>query len=333
MLSVVIPTFNRLAQLQMVLEGLEQQTLPRESFEVIVVSDGSTDGTDEFLSTYTASNLVHEQQANQGPAAARNRGVEIARGAHILFIDDDVVPAPDLLERHSIAQRGTTNHIVIGSMIDAPGHTYSPWVAWEQEMIYKQYRSMREGEFAPTWRQFYTGNASVARQFVLDAGGFDTTLRRAEDVELANRLYHRGATFAFDEFAIGYHHAERSFDSWIGTATAYGRNDVSFGLHRDPLWLSLAMPKEFRSRNVLTRTMVLSSVTSPRLVATLAGSLKRVAFATSRGSLHRTSRFAFSGLYALTYYAAAADEFGDRHEFRSLLRGQPRRVAGAVTNS
>src|SRR6516165_9610456 len=99
--SVVIPTFNRLARLQQVLAALSAQTYPRDRFEVVVVSDGSTDGTDEFLAEAAAPfELTVVTQPNQGPAVARNRGVASARGSIVLFIDDDVVATPALVQEH-----------------------------------------------------------------------------------------------------------------------------------------------------------------------------------------------------------------------------------------
>ena len=71
---------------------------------------------------------------------------------------------------------------------------------------------------ARSFRQFYTGNASVPRELVVKAGGFDTAFRRAEDIELSYRLDQLGATFVFDETAMAHHLAERSFESWLAAA-------------------------------------------------------------------------------------------------------------------
>src|SRR5258707_10281865 len=99
MLSVVIPTYNRCASLRRLLDALARQTLSADRFEVIVVDDGSSDGTRELLRTLkTPYALVSIEQPNQGPGAARNRGVRAASGDLILFLDDDVVPMDDLLD-------------------------------------------------------------------------------------------------------------------------------------------------------------------------------------------------------------------------------------------
>src|SRR4051794_19573445 len=99
--SVVIPTHNRIERLKRVLVALECQNYALGDFEVIVVSDGSSDGTDEYLRTLTTPLQLHAvAQPNQGVAVARNNGMRKATGDIILFVDDDVVPAPQLITEH-----------------------------------------------------------------------------------------------------------------------------------------------------------------------------------------------------------------------------------------
>ena len=164
-ISVVIPTFNRRERLHKVLTALANQSTTTE-FEVVVVSDGSTDGTDEYLrSGQTPTPVVAVVQPNTGPGAARNAGILASSGDIVLFIDDDVVPAPDLIEQHLQAHLGSLDDIVvIGPMLTPTDVVLSPWVAWEQHQLYKQYEAMMAGEWECTFRQFYTGNASVPRQ-------------------------------------------------------------------------------------------------------------------------------------------------------------------------
>ena len=315
--SVVIPTFNRLPRLRLVLDAISQQTLDSDLYEVIVVSDGSTDGTDDYLETGAPRAIVHARQDNSGPGAARNHGVTLARGRLVLFIDDDVVATPQLVERHLVAHGESETTVVIGPMLDAPDFPYSPWVAWEQAKLYRQYRAMRLGVYRPTFRQFFTGNASVPRALLNRAGGFDTSFRRAEDIELSFRLDQLGAKFVFDESASAHHLAERSFDSWVAAAEAYGRNDVTFARDHDQQWLMPVMASEFRERSALTQRVVETCLTRPRLAALSARSLRTIG--ASRWSIPRLSSLALSGLYALTYYRGAAAEYGDPAEFRDKV--------------
>src|SRR5690349_12686793 len=115
--SVVVPTFNRRASLHRLLMALSAQTYPTEQFEVIVVDDGSTDGTDQLLaSLITPYALQVIRQANGGPAVARNRGVASAHGALIVFLDDDVEPVPELLAEHVAVHDAESDPVVIGPM-------------------------------------------------------------------------------------------------------------------------------------------------------------------------------------------------------------------------
>jgi glycosyltransferase involved in cell wall biosynthesis len=103
--SVVIPTFNRRSVLGEVLAALEGQ-LAAPPFEILVVDDGSTDGTYEWLGELSAGRPLHRiRQANRGPAAARNRGVEAAAGTWVAFLGDDTVPESDWLALHAARHR------------------------------------------------------------------------------------------------------------------------------------------------------------------------------------------------------------------------------------
>ncbi len=310
--SVVIPTFNRRQRLHRVLSGLADQTFDG-NVEVVVVSDGSSDGTDEYLaSDETPLPVVWATQENQGPAVARNRGFALATGELVLFIDDDVVPDHGLISAHVAAHaRLGDDVVVIGPMLDPPDHEMSMWIRWEQAMLAKQYTGMTRGEFEPTARQFYTGNASVLRRHLIESGGFNSLFRRAEDVELAYRLADQGLRFAFEPAAIGLHYADRSFDAWRSTGYAYGRNDVVFardGGRSDILgWL----PEEYRVRHVIVRALARVCVSRPWLANAVTRGLRVVAGAGRLVRADAITRQALSGIYNVAYYRGVADELGE----------------------
>ena len=92
-LSVVTATYNRKDTLKMSLEHLSRQTLPADDFEMVVVDDGSSDGTGEMIRTLQYElpfTLRYFHQRNQGPGAANNRGAREARADLINFIADDI---------------------------------------------------------------------------------------------------------------------------------------------------------------------------------------------------------------------------------------------------
>lgn len=322
--SVVLPTYNRLKQLQRVLACLEQQTYPIDDFEVIVVSDGSTDGTEGYLESYhTPLKIIPLFQKNQGPAAARNRGVEAARGEIILFIDDDVCPVPRFVEQHvQTHQQNGVAVVVLGPMLTPPDFVLAPWVHWEQTMLYKQYDDIESGEWEPTARQFYTGNASVCREHIVKAGGFDISLMRAEDVDLAYRMAANGVKFVFNPNAIGYHYAERNFNSWMRTPYLYGRYDVVFARDKGHSWLLHNIAEEFHERHPLVQMLAQFCISRRVLYGMAIGAMRQIASVSHRMQMPNVTQYAYSGIFNLCHYQGIADELGDRQQFLNLMRQQ-----------
>jgi glycosyltransferase involved in cell wall biosynthesis len=255
--SVVVPTYNRRSRLARVLLGFDRQALAPSEMEVVVVDDGSSDDTWSWLERERSRPYHVEalRQPNGGPARARNAGLAASRGELILFIDDDVEPTPSLVSEHLRSHAAERDVVVIGPLASLE-HYAQPWVAWEQAKVEAQYAAMLRGDWAPTFRQFWTGNASVAKAHVLAAGGFDPALLRAEDIDLGRRLHERGLAFRFNPAARGLHHAERSLDAWIKMHASYGRLEVDiFGALGDEALIEL-LAGNFSGINPMTRWLV-----------------------------------------------------------------------------
>ena len=307
--SVVTPTYNRRERLGRVLTALAAQDADPKTFEVVVVDDGSTDDTASFLEQQRFGfELRHVRQANAGPARARNVGIEAARGELVLFLDDDVVPAPHLVSEH-VRSHDDPQLAVIGPLASLP-HYAQPWVAWEQDKLETQYSAMARGEYEATFRQFWTGNASVRREHLLAAGGFDTEFLRAEDVELGLRLKRLGVKFRFNPRALGHHHAERSLDSWARAQQSYGRLDVKIfermGGHNEIEVLS----DNWRHLHAITRGVVRSCIGHPRRHAAATRSIRALLEASQALPDRRLARRACSILANLIYWEASAKELG-----------------------
>lgn len=254
--SIVIPTYNRRQRLARVLDALDAQSFDAKDFEVVVVDDGSTDGTSEWLAAQRRRYAIRAiRQANAGPARARNAGVEAAQGRLLLFLDDDVEPSPDLIREHVAMHEAEADLVVMGPLASLP-HYRQPWVAWEQAKLEDQYAAMARGDWEPTPRQFWTGNASVAREHVLAAGGFNPDFLRAEDVELGIRLHKRGLKFRFNPRARGLHHAERSLESWETAHKSYGRLEVQIFAMWDESGLIEVLAGNWKRLHPATRWLV-----------------------------------------------------------------------------
>lgn len=308
-LSVVVPTYNRRDGIVRLLRALAEQTVPPDQFEVVVANDGSSDGTAEALAAFEAPyRLVVLTQANAGPAAARNAAVRRASGRLVVFLDDDVVPADDLLAAHLAAQGDADDVIVVGPMYPPTDWPRSTWVRWEERQLLKQYDAMQRGVYSCTPRQFYTGNASAPRALLLRSGGFDDRFKRAEDVELAFRLWAMGARFHFEPGAEVLHYAARSFASWMRTPYQYGRYDVVMGREKGINTFELAC-SEFERRHVLSQRLTRACVGRPwRRAATRA--LFLAAVVTDRVGLEDAASFALSAIFNVEYWQGAADELG-----------------------
>lgn len=317
----MIPTYNRVERLGRVLRALAGQTVDPSAFEVVVVSDGSTDGTDAVIPGLGMPyELIFVAQRNSGPAVARNTGVSRATGELILFLDDDVVPSLQLIEQHIRTHAPSLGPlVVIGPMLTPPGYRANPFVRWEQAMLYKQYDALLRGDYTPTYRQFFTGNASLSRSLILEAGGFDPRYRRAEDIELAYRLAERGTQFLFNERAIGYHFAERPFRSWIEIARSYGRNDVIFDRETVADRRKQA-GREFKRRNVFTRALTRACVGRGWLEQSLRWPVGAIVASSDILKWDQLSQVALSGLYNATYYCAMADELGGADRFWRFIK-------------
>lgn len=201
--SVVIPTYNRWAVLELTLEALCRQTFG--GFEVVVVDDGSSDGTAERLRAWAKERLPPFelkvlQQTNAGPAAARNRGVAAATGDLVVFLGDDTIPDPDFLEAHIRAQGMHQEPCAIVGLTlwDEQRLKVTPFLRyvnlWGDQFAYGLFEDGEE----MTFTCLYTSNLSVPRA-LLEEKPFHEGFARAawEDAELGYRLCRRGVRILY----------------------------------------------------------------------------------------------------------------------------------------
>ena len=126
-ISVVVATHNQMERLRLVLCGLTCQRFPKERFEIIVVDDGCTDGTDAMLAAEYPAVRVVEMRPNVGRCRARNAGVERAQGALVAFLDGDALPHPDwLAQLWAEWERGGRQCYVCGFLYSLPLIEYLP---------------------------------------------------------------------------------------------------------------------------------------------------------------------------------------------------------------
>jgi GT2 family glycosyltransferase len=232
-LSVVIPTFNRLEILPRVLAALESQTLDTAMFEVVVVDDGSSDGTAAYLAGRRPDFEFRSfTQVNSGPAGARNRGIADARGELVVFLGDDTVPEPDFLSVHLGAHRDRPGRriAVLGYTTWPRERRVTPFLHHINEYgLQFGYELIRDPEAVP-FNFFYTSNISLPRAAFEENGFFDTTFPDAawEDIELSYRLSRSGYGIVYEPRAVVRHHHDITFASFRRRQERSGRAAAIF---------------------------------------------------------------------------------------------------------
>ena len=201
--SVVIPTYNRRPILEKCLDALERQRFEGglDQYEVVVVDDGSTDGTPAWLreqvGRFPHVRLVEQQHG--GPAEGRNRGVDHAKGDVIVFIDSDLVVTKSFLACHAKAlqrsweQRGNRLCFTYGAVVNTAN--------------FADPTSERHKLRDLSWAYFATGNVAIDRGVLERSGLFDCSFRLYgwEDLELGERLRRMGVALIKCPEAVGYH--------------------------------------------------------------------------------------------------------------------------------
>lgn len=227
-LSIIIPAYNKRAVLPDTLRALEHQDLEND-FEVIVVDDGSTDGTLDWLQQQVEIGasarpypLKILSQTNDGAAAARNAGAAIASGELLLFLDADIVASPQLLSEHSAGQARYNQALVIGRVLPWPAvkrgyasrifeqsfdlgeeaRELSPCFGLSQNMSisvrdFREYGALSNSQ--PPVEDDASGSQAVARS------GFDPMFPRGQDIEFAYRLHGRGMHLHYCPQALAFH--------------------------------------------------------------------------------------------------------------------------------
>lgn len=210
-LSVIIPTYNRKDILKRCLTALFNQTYPYSDYEVIVVDDGSTDGTEELVKSMINNSpceLRYFKQENRGPAAARNVGIKEAEGEIILFIGDDIIADKNMLEEHIKSHKKYANNVaILGYITWPPQIKVTPFMEYlNQTGMQFGYSRIKDKEIL-SYNYFYTSNVSIKREFLLKNGLFDEKFKFAvqEDRELGYRLQQKGLKIVYNRQAVGYH--------------------------------------------------------------------------------------------------------------------------------
>ena len=229
-ISVVVPTFNRREIVLRTVGTVMRQDFAAAEYEIIVVVDGSTDGTAEALSSLRPGCRFRViEQENRGLAGARNTGYRAAKADLVLFLDDDMLCDPGLLGAHVAAHKEAGPIVAFGALFlsaDSPPSLAAE--CFNREI--GAFHLRRKNDAAATWQETdcVFSNSSLPRKMLEDLGGFDETFRMREDFELGVRLFSAGVQPRYIDTAIAYQYYEKTSSDLIRDAEAFAIADVMF---------------------------------------------------------------------------------------------------------
>jgi hypothetical protein len=193
-ITVGLCSRNRKETLRQVLLTLADQSISPQRYEVVVIDDGSTDGTGEMIHELDVPyRLTYGYQEHAALATARNHGIRLCRGRIMLYIDDDVLADHYLLEEH-LRSHDQHDHCVVNG-----------WVNHVETAEIPQKPRFTMADISTSF--FWTSNVSVRVQHLREAGLFDESFKEYgwEDQELGLRLIAIGLVRKANYKAIGYH--------------------------------------------------------------------------------------------------------------------------------
>jgi GT2 family glycosyltransferase len=330
--SVVIPTHNRAGSLAHVLEMLAAQQAEVPRLEVVVVDDGSTDETRASLESRDwGLNVKLHSQPPSGVAVARNQGARLATAPILVFIDDDVAPAPGFLAAHLATHLEVDNAVAIGRLApsDEPGAKPPGWWRWLEWQFEKQYTEIASGERSLDGLSLYSGNFSLPAALFWQVGGFDESVRYCEDSELGLRLEQAGAHFRLARDAVGHHSGYRSFQSWRDSAYRGGFWDSEQMLKMRKVFSLGDLVRDFHKRHRVLRGVAHQILGRPRLFGLTILALRGVAATAGFLRLRKLERYAYGGIFDLTYWHGLCDGLGGFSLLQRYIRNSSTLEAAA----
>ena len=205
-ISVVVPHYDQLVQLDGCLRSLEDQTLPREAFEIVVVDNASPIGEDAVRGV-VRDRAIFAVEREKGAGPARNRGVVLTTGAVIAFLDADCVAHPQWLEE---GLKGLESFDLTGGRVDvsvADEDRMTGPEAFERVFAFDTLAYIRDKNFT------ISGNLFTTRKVFERVGGFRNGV--SEDMEWCQRAVAMGYTLGYHEAASISHPARATWPELV----------------------------------------------------------------------------------------------------------------------
>jgi glycosyltransferase involved in cell wall biosynthesis len=223
--SVIVPTFNRIDEIKELLESLTKQTIDKNLFEVIIVDDGSTDSTDEFVQDFSLNSpfrISLLKQNHQGPGEARNYGMKKALGKYFVFIDSDCLADKNWLHNYEI-EINRNSPIAFGGPDKVLKHFSPVQKAIDYSMTSFITTGGIRGHSKKKISKYYprSFNMGVRADIVNKIGGMNK-LRHGQDIEFSNRIISTGGKVLKVDNAIVYHKRRMSIKKFFRQVFNWG---------------------------------------------------------------------------------------------------------------
>ena len=322
-MTIVIPSYERCEPLRRLLQGLADQLTRSDSvrtdLDVVVVLDGTSDGSDQMLAQLDfPARIAVKKQAHRGLAAARNAGLDSASGRIVWFLDDDLVPCEGLIARHRGAHRLEEPEVVVGAAPIPPDLPVAPDV----RQIWGQHYARMEVGPIERFEQVTFANTSCPAYLLQKLGGFDERFIEYgfEDRELGVRLLEDGARIRFDPEAIAWHHPVGiDFEHIRARSRVEGRNMARFARIHPSIADRLFATEAFgHSMRFLGKV----GLRSPRSLAAASSMVALGARTTTRMVGERGS-VRLRGLSRAIAFAAGIADLDDGRDLLPRLVGRP----------
>ena len=284
MFSVVVPTHNRAESARRLAEALGSQKCSTP-FEVTFVLDGCTDDTRTALETWerTCPHVLGLKRLNiveipaTGAGAARNKGASVSSGEHLLFMDDDIMPRPGMLEAHAQRHLEAPGSAVVGPYPYAPEMPVGPLDFVIRDWWRRRFQALADPTHRVTYRDCLTGNFSLPRDAFEAVGGFDEEFRKdgREDYEFGCRLLKSGVRMRFAADALAYHYPAGTAKLLLKKWHTFGRADVRFAQKHPEVFWSLPIRRYARVDRLSHAPAALASIAPERIVNLLGAYFER----------------------------------------------------------
>lgn len=227
--SVIIPVYNDSDRLKTCLAALEQQNYVKDLYEIVVVDNGSDDyvAVKQMVAQFPHARLT--QESTPGSYAARNQGIEIARGDVFAFTDADCIPANDWIEA-GVNYLSTTPNcgLVAGKICMFFQNPYNPTIV----ELYESVMGLPQQMFLEKYYYGATANMFTLRHIMENVGKFNSQLKSSGDVEWGQRVHRKGFRQIYAESVLIEHPTHASFSDFLRRTRRLAGGHYDFRLQK-----------------------------------------------------------------------------------------------------